>query len=186
MMRSKFLRKTGAALMAAAMVLNGTVIGSFSAVAADENKYEFEDAEFTGTVAVESDPNASGGSALKMTDSGTITVKINAAEKGLYKLTFYAFGIGSDKQQNLSVNGVSQGSIGVPEGTDYSAVAVPAIVLKKGENTVTIEKSWGWSQFDYMTIESMSDAKLTAKQTTPCDQLATVETQSLMAYLEEK
>ena len=179
-------RKAGAAAMAAAIVLNCAVYSTAAVTAAGEPlKFEFEDAEITGDVTVEKDSNASGGSALKMTDSGTITLNVMVEEGGPYRLTFYAFGIGTDKQQNLTVNGSSQGAIGIPQGEDYQAVELTAIPLKAGSNSIVIEKSWGWSQFDYLTAEPMSDAKIEAKQTTPCDQLATVETQSLMAYLAE-
>ncbi|WP_297960017.1 glycosyl hydrolase [uncultured Ruminococcus sp.] len=185
-MRKNIMRKAGAALMSAAMALNAAVFSTASVTAADQPlKFEFEDAKITGDITVEKDSSASGGSALKMTESGTIELTVTVETSGSYKLTFYAFGIGTDKQQNLSVNGTSQGAIGIPQGTEYTAVAVPAIMLKAGDNTVTIEKSWGWSQFDYLTVESMAAAKIEAKQTTPCDQLATVETQSLMAYLAE-
>lgn len=185
-MGTKFFRKAGAAVMSAAMLLNTALYSTAFVTAADEPiKFEFEDAEVTGTITVEKDSSASGGSALKMTEDGTITVKLTVEEGGPYKLTFYAFGIGTDKQQNLSVNGSSQGAIGIPQGTEYQPVELTAIPLKTGENTIVIEKSWGWSQFDYLTAEPMSGAKIEAKQTTPCDQLATVETQSLMAYLAE-
>ena len=185
-MGTKFLKKAGAALMSAAMLMNSAVYSAAVVTAADEPiKVEFEDAEVTGSIKVEKDSGASGGSALKMTEDGTITVKLTVEEGGPYKLTFYAFGIGTDKQQNLSVNGSSQGAIGIPQSTEYQPVELTAIPLKAGENTIVIEKSWGWSQFDYLTAEPMSGAKIEAKQTTPCDQLATVETQSLMAYLAE-
>ncbi|WP_303836143.1 glycosyl hydrolase [Ruminococcus flavefaciens] len=185
-MGMKLFKKSGAALMSAAMLLNSALYSTAFVTAADEPiKFEFEDAEITGTITVEKDSSASGGSVLKMTEDGTITVKLTVDEGGPYKLTFYAFGIGTDKQQNLTVNGSSQGAIGIPQGTEYQPVELTAIPLKAGENTIVIEKSWGWSQFDYLTAEPMSGAKIEAKQTTPCDQLATVETQSLMAYLAE-
>ena len=184
-MRNKLFAKASAAVMAAAMMLNGSVAAMNTVVAADANKYEFEDADIKGDITVESDASASGGSVLKMTDSGTINLKVNVDKAGSYKLTFYAFGIGSDKQQNLTVNGNAQGAIGIPMSDKYEAISIPAVMLKAGENTVTIEKSWGWSQFDYMTVTSMADAKIAATQTKPSDQLATVETQSLMAYLAE-
>jgi len=183
-MRTKIFKKAGAAVMSAALLLNTALYSTAAVTAADEPiKFEFENAEITGTISVEKDSNASGGSVLKMTEDGTITVKLTVEEGGPYKLTFYAFGIGTDKQQNLSVNGSSQGAIGIPQGTEYQPVELTAIPLKAGENTIVIEKSWGWSQFDYLTAEPMSGAKIEAKQITPCDQLATVETQSLMAYL---
>ena len=183
-MRTKIFKKAGAAVMSTALLLNTALYSTAAVTAADEPiKFEFENAEITGTISVEKDSNASGGSVLKMTEDGTITVKLTVEEGGPYKLTFYAFGIGTDKQQNLSVNGSSQGAIGIPQGTEYQPVELTAIPLKAGENTIVIEKSWGWSQFDYLTAEPMSGAKIEAKQITPCDQLATVETQSLMAYL---
>ena len=183
-MGTKIFKKAGSVVMSAALLLNTALYSTAAVTAADEPiKFEFENAEITGTISVEKDSNASGGSVLKMTEDGTITVKLTVEEGGPYKLTFYAFGIGTDKQQNLSVNGSSQGAIGIPQGTEYQPVELTAIPLKAGENTIVIEKSWGWSQFDYLTAEPMSGAKIEAKQTTPCDQLATVETQSLMAYL---
>ncbi|WP_295069941.1 glycosyl hydrolase [Ruminococcus sp.] len=182
----KILKKASSAIMSAALLLNCAVYSAPTVTAADAPlKFEFEDAKYTGTITVEKDANASGGSALKMTDSGTITMTVKVDEAGPYKLIFHAFGIGTDKQQNLSVNGTSQGALGIPEGTDYQEIALPAIVLKAGENTITIDKSWGWSQFDCLEVEPMGATKIEAKQTTPCDQLATVETQSLMAYLAE-
>ena len=185
-MKTEIFRKTGACLMSAAMALNAAVYSAVTVTAADSPlKFEFEDAAITGDVSVVADTGASGGSALKMTDSGTITLTLSVDEGGPYRLTFYAYGIGTDKQQNLTVNGSSQGAIGIPQGTDYQAVELTAIPLKAGENTIVIEKSWGWSQFDYLTAEPMSGAKIEAKQVKPCDQLATVETQSLMAYLAE-
>lgn len=177
-------KKAGAAIMSAALALNGAFYSTASVTAADAPlRFEFEDAKITGDVTVEKDSGASGGAALKMTDSGTIELTVTVDKAGPYKLTFYAFGIGTDKQQNLSVNGTSQGALGIPKGTEYQAISIPAIMLKAGDNTLTIEKSWGWSQFDYLEVEPMDAAKIEAKQTTPCDQLATVETQSLMAYL---
>ena len=185
-MKAEKLRKASAAVMSAALLMNSSVYSTAVVTAADAPlRFEFEDAEITGDVTVIEDKDASGGSALKMTDSGTITLSVDVETGGPYRLTFYAFGIGTDKQQNLSVNGSSQGAIGIPKSDEYQAVELTAIPLKAGKNSIVIEKSWGWSQFDYLTAELMESAKIEAKQVKPCDQLATVETQSLMAYLSE-
>ena len=70
-------RKAGSAVMSAAMLLNCAVYSTPAVTAANEPlKFEFEDAVITGDVTVEKDSNASGGSALKMTDSGTITLNV--------------------------------------------------------------------------------------------------------------
>lgn len=186
MMHRKFMKKAGAALMAAAMALNGAVISSSSVIAAGENvKYEFEDAKFEGEITVESDAAASGGKVLKMTDSGTITLDFDVPENGTYNLIIYAGGIGGSKQQNLSINGISQGVLAIPESDGCEAVKVPSLSLKKGVNTLEISKSWGWSNFDYVTLEEAVLPPIKATQTTPCDFYATAETRSLMNYLSE-
>ena len=61
-MRNKLFAKASAAVMAAAMMLNGSVAAMNTVVAADANKYEFEDADIKGDITVESDASASGGS----------------------------------------------------------------------------------------------------------------------------
>lgn len=181
-MHKKIFRKTGAALLASAMVFNTAVVSSSAVTAADETRFEFEDAVITGDVTVESNSASSGGSYLKMADSGTISLTLNADETGMYNITIYGGGIGGAKQQNLSINGTSQGALAIPESTGFEAISVPAVKLNKGENTLLIEKSWGWSQFDYVTVEPAELAPITASQITPCDPNATAETQSLMNY----
>ena len=47
-------------------------------------RYEFEDAEFTGTVKKESDAAASGGAVLYMTEDGDITVTVTVDSEGMY------------------------------------------------------------------------------------------------------
>ena len=60
-MLCNLLKKTGAAAMAAAMVLNASAFSSSVVTAADAVKYEFEDGVITGTGSVKDDPDASGG-----------------------------------------------------------------------------------------------------------------------------
>ncbi len=185
-MHSKFMTKAGAAVMAAAMAFNGMAVGSASVVtAADEpTRYEFEDATLTGTIIAKDMDGASNGQVAYMTDSGSISLDIEVPTAGMYSLTFYAAGEGGSKTQALTINGVSPGELGIPE----SKTPVPINLmtsLSAGKNTIVITKSWGWSWFDYMTVESASDMKITASQTTPCNQYATAEAKSLMNYLSE-
>ncbi|MDO4864582.1 MAG: glycosyl hydrolase [Ruminococcus sp.] len=184
-MNRSIFRKASAVAMSAAMAVNGTVFGSvsgFTTVAAGDS-FEFEDAKITGDVTVESDSSASGGKYLKMTESGTIELTVNVSAAGAYDLTFYVSGIGSAKQQTLAVNGTSVGVLAIPEADGFEAVKVPGVTFKAGDNVVTITKSWGWSNFDKLEIQAFEYPEIKATQTTPCDSLATKETQSLMAYL---
>ncbi len=181
-MNSKFFNKASAAVMAAAMIMNGSAVLNTSTVFAAGTKYEFEDAKITGTISVEDNADASGGKSLRMEDDGTITLDFNVEKAGMYNVMIYCGGIGGAKQQNLSINGVSQGAIGVPESDGFEAVKVSSVKLNEGENTLVIEKSWGWSNFDYMTVEEAVMAPIVASHTTPVDADATAETKNLMSY----
>ncbi len=178
-------RKASAVAMSAALALNGTAVGSavrFTADAADAAKFEFEDATVTGKTAVDSDASASGGSILYMKDDGVIEMEFEVASAGMYDLVIYAHGVGGSKQQDLYVNDASQGSLSIPEGDTYQPIK-SAVKLNAGKNTLKIKSSWGWTMFDYFTVGSTVLPDIKASQSTPCDPLATKETQSLMAYL---
>ena len=184
-MHTTIFRKTGAAIMSAALAFNGAVAGmtaSFTAVAADTAKYEFEDAEVTGKTAVDSDSDASGGKVLYMKDDGVIEMEFEVAEAGMYDIVIYAHGVGGPKQQDFYINEVSPGSLSIPEGAEYAPIK-SSVKLNAGKNKMQIKSSWGWTMFDYFTVSSTVLPGIKATQTTPCDQLATKETQSLMAYL---
>jgi mannan endo-1,4-beta-mannosidase len=182
-MHKNVFRKVSTALMAAALAVNCTAISPIFTSAADAVKYEFEDAVITGDITVEKDSSASGGSSLKMTESGSITLKFSVENTGTYNLIIYAGGIGGSKQQNMSLNGTSLGSLNIPESTGYEAITVQGVKLTKGENTLVISKSWGWTNFDYLQVEEAVLPEIKAKDTTPVDKLATKETKNLMSYL---
>lgn len=179
----KFLNKAGACIMAAAMLMSGTAVMNTGTAFAEGIKYEFEDAKISGDITVENNADASGGKALKMENTGTIELKFNVEKDGVYNLVIYSGGIGGAKQQNLSIDGVLQGALGIPESTGFEAVKVSSVKLNKGEHTLLIEKSWGYSNFDYMTVEDASSTPIVATQTTPVDADATAETKNLMSYL---
>ena len=182
-MHNKFLNKASAAIMSAAMLINGMAVMNTGNAFAAETKYEFEDAKISGEVSVEENADASGGKILKMGNTGSIEMNIDVEKDGIYNIMIYCGGIGGAKQQNLKINGVSQGVLAIPESDGLEAVKIPSVKLNAGENTILIEKSWGWSNFDYMTVEEAVLAPITASQTTPCDPDATAETKNLMSYL---
>lgn len=180
-MYSKFTKKTGAAIMAAAMALNATAISISTVFAADEAKYEFEDATMTGTVAVADEADASGGKVARMEDDGTISLDVEVASTGMYALTIYAQGIGGSKIQNLAVNDVDQGQLSISD-EGFNPISM-TVKLNEGKNTVTVTKSWGWTNFDYLTVAPAELSPIKATQTTCCDMEATDETRALMSYL---
>ncbi len=146
-------------------------------------RYEFEDADFTGTVKVDSDSFASGGSVLYMTEDGDITVTVNVENEGMYDIIMAALGVGTAKQQNLYVNDKSAGNISIPEGSaEYTPFTVSTVKLNKGENKIKISKSWGWTKFDYIEL-SPKVYDTVSGNSRLSNPNATAEAQALMNYL---
>lgn len=176
-------KKSGAVLMAAAMLVNGTAV-SGSAVAADgPQRYEFEDGVFTGTGEVKTDSTASGGKYFFLEgNSDTVTLTVNAPSTGMYNIKIGYNAAYGNKIQNLYINGVDQGQISFTSKT-WAEVDCGAVKLQEGDNEVMIKSSWGWTNFDYLTVEEATLSEIKATQTDCCDIKATAETRSLMAYL---
>lgn len=184
-MVSKKLRKICS--MTAALALTASLFSIYpqdvNTASAAAVRYEFEDAEFTGTVKKETDAAASGKAVLYMTEDGDITVTVNADEEGMYDIIMAADGVGGAKQQSLYVNDVSSGSISIAEGTgQYTPFTAATVKLRKGENAIKISKSWGWTKFDYIEVKAKTYETVSGnnKLSNPN---ATKETQALMDYL---
>ena len=112
-MKSKFLKKAGAALLSATMLTNTAAFSTFISDAADstETRYEFEDAEITGTGSIKTDDAEASGGAYYFLEgnSDTATLKVTVETTGMYELSIrYAAAYG-EKIQNLYVNGVDHG-----------------------------------------------------------------------------
>ena len=185
MVSKKFKRicSMSAAIAVTASVFSGYPKNFSDTASANAVRYEFEDADFTGTVKVESDAAASGKAVLYMTEDGDITVTVNVDSEGMYDIVMAAEGVGGGKQQSLYVNGVSSGNLSIAEGTGkYTPFTATTVKLKKGENTIKISKSWGWTKFDYLEVKAKTyeTVKGNAVLSNP---KATEETQSLMNYL---
>ncbi|MDE6519539.1 MAG: glycoside hydrolase [Ruminococcus sp.] len=183
-MKLNFFNRTGAAIMAAAMVMNATAISMGTTVAAGKTtRYEFEDGVSTGTGSVKTDSKASGGKYFYLeSNDDTVTVTVNVASTGMYNLKIGYNAEFGEKIQNLYVNGVDQGQISFTS-EDWAEVDCGAVKLEKGDNEVMIKSSWGWTNFDYLDVEEATLSEIKATQTTCCDAGATAETRSLMAYL---
>jgi hypothetical protein len=121
-------------------------------------------------IAVASSPNASGGAYLNVTTSDLNTTIswafTNVAAAGSYYIAFgYRLEYQSPKTQFVNVNGVRVDTI-VFDGTSTTAWYEKGIsvYLPQGPDTVQIQLSWGWMDFDYLAV--------------PTNVLTTVETPS--------
>jgi mannan endo-1,4-beta-mannosidase len=149
-------------------------------------KVEAETGTLTGTGGVKTDVSGFSGSGyMYLEDNGDVLdIPVTVETAGMYTLTVcYQNNFGSDKIQNIVVNGVDQGQMSFPENAKWSELTFGNIKLDAGENTVTIKGSWGWTNFDYIMLEEASLAKIEAKQTATCDPDAIDNAKKLMTYL---
>ncbi len=151
--------------MLSLMLTSALLIGGLPAVPQQINaagdQYEFEKGTISSSgenkAEITSVSSADSGFAVDLKDSGNaVTVKVSAAESGMHKITvrFSQPYDENGKYQNIIVNGKNAGEIlceYTGEGK-FSTVSINA-VLKKGENDITVEASWGWTLVDSLLIE---------------------------------
>ena len=180
------MKKVLSALSAALIALGAVPV----AAGAAEKVYEFE----SGTVYDTGDnvtqavslSGASGGEAIDLRDAGdSVTLKVTADSAGVYKLNIrysqpYDEG---GKYQDVIVNGQNVGQIlcGFTGEGKFSNVGISA-ALRAGENTVTVQGSWGWTFLDCLTAEAGSSAG-TSVSGSLSNPNASAQTRSLYSFL---
>lgn len=147
---------------------------------ADAVKYEFEDGAtsggtiytegWTGNTAEDGSgedydlTNASNGGFSYLDQKGTtVSVDVTVEEAGLYELTIcYCEPYDPNKKvQYLNVNGVNQGDTSFSHNLTFEETSGGIVMLEEGVNTIEFEAYWGYTFFDYLTIQP-ADEKLTA------------------------
>lgn len=153
------MKKILSTVLAAAMTISAAA--PFATIAAG-TVYEFEKGTLadSGGTSVIAMAGASGGKVVDLRDSGdSVTITVNAANAGNHKLTVHYNQPydESGKYQTLLVNGqeIRQLFCDYTGENQFKDVTLSAY-LKEGNNTVTIEASWGWTLLDYLTIEESS------------------------------
>ena len=188
-MKSKVLKKAGSAVLAAALALNASSVGSFL-VSAEETKYEFENGTLTDCVIPEAgseryQEGASGDKFVFIANGGeiaTVTVPVDTA--GMYEVILCYSAPYGDKIQNLIVNGVDQGQVSCSEtgSGEWVELSLGNIKLNAGNNEIGIKSSWGWTNLDYIKIKDASFREIKAYDTVCSDTDAIPEAQNLMNY----
>lgn len=177
----------------AAVALTFTTFGSYSGVIGDaevqtvsaaSSRVEFEDGEYTADSVAGSSISGYSGSGYVDMQEGDISVTVTVDATDVYDLTI-GYCLPEDrgvKTQNLLVNGVMQSQINFAVSDTFKEMKVGNIKLTEGKNVITIQKSWGWTIFDYIEVEKAVLPELTASSTL-CDPKATDEAKNLMSYL---
>ncbi len=176
-------KKIFGSAIACAMTLNTLLAVPFGTTAA-ETRFEFEDGTQTGSATVLSEQKGFSGTGyvFLQDNADTISVTVTVPETGMYELNIGYAAIYGDKIQGLEINGANQGNVSFAEGKTFEEVKFGTVKLEKGDNTVTIVGSWGWTLFDYVSIAPAELAKLECSNKL-CDPKATDEAQGLMNYM---
>lgn len=147
--------------------------------------YEAEEAVL-GNVEIINGNGFSGGKAVEKFDNEScfaeFTVTIDT--DGMYSITVTSSGIGSDKENNLLIDGSQAGTFSSKSDvlTDSD---IAGVSLKKGEHKIKITKSWGWIQLDKITVSPAKplDDNLYNVTTELVNKNSTAETKKLYEYL---
>jgi hypothetical protein len=161
---SKSILKALAALTVVLMVLAGCT--STPSAPAGPIVVEAEATAYTGDIVVNGDPDdgtaqpitGASGDMLYLRSEGEIpfVFDVPAAGEYLIKIIYAVPNSYGAKNQDVYVNGELVGNLEFPatgEPAEFAEKWVGIVALEPGETTVTIVKSWGYTWFDYASIE---------------------------------
>lgn len=155
-------------------------------VGAESERYEFENGTLVGATVETTESGYSGSGYVYITSAGqTASITANVPSAGMYEVVVsYSLpaSMGSSKIQNILINGVNQGQMAFTSNDGFTEKSLGMYKLGQGDNTITIESSWGWTMFDYATVQSATLPELKTSNTL-VNAKATDRTQALMNYL---
>lgn len=121
-----------------------------STVSADALKrFEAEKGLYTGLI-LKTDSSASGGSYLKMENSGEVSWNVELEKSGWYNLIIRYRAPEGEKEEYIARNGFT-----IPVGFEMSEswnISKTKTFLKKGLNKIELKKSWANIDLDYLEV----------------------------------
>ncbi|MBB5801372.1 hypothetical protein F4560_001140 [Saccharothrix ecbatanensis] len=153
--------------------------------AAADTWLEAETGVLNGTVVESSLAGYSGTGYVAGFDQGSdsVTITIPDSPGGLHDLAIrYATPYGA-KTASLSLNGSGLGDVSFPENPTFTTIPAGKVLLRSGDNTVTVTNNWGWYLIDAIKVTPSAPRpphQVTGELTDPA---ATAEAKGLMRYL---
>ena len=124
------------------------------------------------------------GYVTNMANTGdNLTIPVTVPTAGNYKLVIRYNGPYGAKDQDVYVNGVFVSSLNFPATTGYADLTAGSLTLNAGSNTIGIYKNWGYTDFDKISLYTVSLHDYTTVSATPIDPAATTEAVALYNYL---
>lgn len=111
-----------------------------------------------------------------------VTVTVNVAEKGFYKLVIRYNSLSGEKTQYVIVNNGGASSVVFPKTTSWTDIDGGKYLLNAGANTITVQSSWGWMDIDKFTLYNTTKNVYNITKEL-VNHNATAETKSLYQFL---
>lgn len=120
--------------------------------------YEAENGTLNGTEAATAMQGFSGTGYVTSfdEDADNLAIKVNVAAAGTYGLIVRHAAPYGDKEYNVLVNGTAVATNKVAESTYFSDTTPIEIKLNAGDNTITIDRGWGWFNVDLIMVKPIS------------------------------
>ncbi len=123
----------------------------FSAQNKLSDRFEAENG-LNENLVLQTDSLASNFKFLRMNDSGSVSWKITLKNSGWYNLVVRYRAFGGEKEQLIVKNGKDTIPTGFPISDRWNTLK-RAMSFNEGQNTVSISKSWGNMDIDFVQIE---------------------------------
>ncbi len=89
-------------------------------------------------------------------DGDQVTLTLPVTRSGIYKVVIRYRNSAGEKIQDVSVNGEFSFPVTFPNGSGFSRIDAGNHFMKAGSNSVTIRKSWGWTDIDLVELYETS------------------------------
>ena len=150
--------------------------------------YEAENGSYSKDISVISNDSASGKKTVGKFENNASywQTEIIVPQTAVYDIVIRSSGIGSDKENNLLIDGTTIGSFSSKKDSlqDYT---VSSVNISKGTHTLKITKSWGWIELDRITVKSAETIADSTYNVTSSlvNGHSTVETKKLYQFLKD-
>ncbi|UII23662.1 glycosyl hydrolase [Fulvivirga ligni] len=111
-----------------------------------------------------------------------LAIEVNMNQAGLYTLSV-GYAADSYKENYIIINGENVGSMQFETSATFKTKAFGKVQLNQGVNTIAIQHFWGWTDVDYISLESTAPADFDNISPTLVTTNAADITKRLYAYL---
>ncbi|MGF7141078.1 glycosyl hydrolase [Roseimarinus sediminis] len=148
-------------------------------------KLEAENGQLTG-VHIETKHKGYSGSGYVSgfdNEGDRLELSFESENEGKQRLMIGYSGPYGDKNNRVYFNGENLGDLLFPASAGFTEIDAGTVMLKKGSNSIVIEKSWGWFEVDYFRLADPEPPVSWNISEHPVNQAASAETRKLYDFL---